>query len=294
MQELLRKTNKHEKTVHKELDNAKHVLQILPEYHWFRQIKFADVEMMGNIGIYDLLLHKRDVSYSVPDLDEWLGNSNLYLIDYSSHYDRLKLSLKLLITESLFYRKLTKISIVRQRSIAEIVQGNLIKHEFYTSKNAMAEASLDEIHTVLFVYGSPVGFRNTISDQKNYQQIRNNTYIHARLQESFIDESADSSRSLVPRKSEIGFTFAWPLNEFNTFLITSLSKKPSKPQAMHGLISSFKNSVNSSLTIKLLKILFYDFYSHVKDTGIFLVKKKHVGVFPKTHSLNQFTITGIE
>ena len=79
---------------------------------------------------------------------------------------------------------------------------------------------MDEIGSVLFVYGSPVGFRNTIYDQNNYQLIRNQTYIHARLKDSFIDESSILVCFMNEKPSYIGSHF-W--KEFSSKMLTSLS-----------------------------------------------------------------------
>ena len=98
IQHLLRIINIHRKIMNQELGNANHVLKVLPENHWFHHIPNGDHKTMGQIGVYDLLLHKRDVSFSIPDLYEWLRRSNLYLIDFSAPHVRIGSSLELTIT----------------------------------------------------------------------------------------------------------------------------------------------------------------------------------------------------
>lgn len=291
IQDLMRAINRHAKTMEEELINAKHVLKILPEYHWFHDTGIADHKVMGDIGIYDMLLNKRDVSYSVPDLYEWLWNSGLHFIDFSGLNDRIKLSLKLVIRENSLYKKIFKMAIFKEKSIAELVLGEHNKQEFYASKNEKAEASADMPCNVLFAYGSPLGFQNTMFDQSNYRQLRNETYVYVTLGMSFIDESTNFSKSFY-NFGDIS-VFAWPFSEFSNFVIISLTKKPSKPKSVSELISSFKRSVNSSLTFKQLEASFKNFYSYIKDTGLFLVKRNSVGVFPKTCCFNQFIIRRI-
>ena len=77
-----------------EICYASAILEILPRKHWFHHSKTSDASSMGNIGIYDLLLHKRDVSYSIPELYKWLKNSGYSLVGFAIHKDEKNMSLK--------------------------------------------------------------------------------------------------------------------------------------------------------------------------------------------------------
>lgn len=254
IQDLFRIINIYEKTMLGEVANARLVLKVLPQYHWSHQVPLIDSETLESSRIYDLLLHKRDVSYSVPDLYEWLQRSNVYFIDFSFSSIRIGLSLKLKIPEKLFYTQITKMSVLKQRSTAEIITGDHYKQEFYASKFENAEASPERLNNVLFAYGFPgAGFRNTISDRSNYIQLRNETYIYAQLNKEAI--------------------FAWPSTEFNNVVIVSLTMEPTKPKSLFKMISKYRNIIISTFTIKQLNNSFKVFYSYIKDTGLFLVKK---------------------
>ena len=78
-----------------ELRNVKSILGVLPNTNWFQTMEdeLADHKFMGDSGIYDLFLHKRDVSFSVPELHEWLERSGIALVDFSVQKDRIALSL---------------------------------------------------------------------------------------------------------------------------------------------------------------------------------------------------------
>ena len=232
-----------------------------------------DPDTAGNIRIYDLLLHKRDVSYSVPNLIKWLERSSIHFIDFSLASSRIVLSLSLKIVEKLLYSQLTKFSATKQSSIAEIIEGHHYKQEFYASTFAKAEASPHMHNITLYAYGLPAGFQNTISDQRNYFQLRNETYIYAQLN----------------RKT----TFAWPSNKFNNFAFVSLTSEHFKPKTVSKIISKYATAFNSSLTIKQLQKSFENFYSYAKVTGLFLLKRQSVGIFPKTCCFNQFAVGGI-
>ena len=68
IQYLLHILNHNDQAINSELKNAKKLLEILQESHGFNHFSTNDHQTMGDIGIYDLLLHKRDVAYSLFDL----------------------------------------------------------------------------------------------------------------------------------------------------------------------------------------------------------------------------------
>lgn len=293
IQYLLRVINVQTKTMHEEVTNAKHALRILPKYHWFHHVGVYDYYGMGDVGIYDLLLHKRDVSYSVTDLYEWLGRSNLYLIDFAAHYLRDGLSLKLLVGEDLLYRKLAQMNIAQRMSIAEIVAGlRSIKQDFYVSKLENAEASLESVDTVVFPHGSPLGIRNAVNSRSNYRQLRNRTYVFARLSFYNIDKSFANVSHLVNGQG-LTAAFAWPFSDFNNFALLSLTRSPMKPKAVTEIIHNFRKEGNSSLISEDPNQSFTELYMYLKDTGLFLLKRKAVGIFPKSCCVTQFIISDI-
>ena len=111
IQDLLKNINRHDHTMKNELKAAKDILKILPDDHWFRHFQFSDVNTMGDIGIYDLLLHKRDVSYTIPDLYEWVQRGGYKFVDHSLPENRLSLSITILINDNVLFKKLGKMQI---------------------------------------------------------------------------------------------------------------------------------------------------------------------------------------
>ena len=76
-------TNLHE--IKKEIKNTNITLSILPEKNWFANgnLNIND-QHAGDIGLYDLFLHKRDVAYSMKTIFDWLENSGLHFIVFNS------------------------------------------------------------------------------------------------------------------------------------------------------------------------------------------------------------------
>ena len=136
VQELLRNINQQSQSIDDELTSANVILEILPVNHWFHHFTFADTEIFENGGIYDLLLHKRDVSYSIRELHNWLGNGGYNFVDFSQDQDRTNLSLKgrKLTAWKLLYKKLIRINICTQQQISEAIWGRVFQQYFYASK----------------------------------------------------------------------------------------------------------------------------------------------------------------
>ena len=85
-------------------------------------------------GIYDLLLHKRDVCYSTKDLERWIEQGGYDFVDFLAPEQRVNISLRNKISELKLHRKLLKMDMIKQRSIGEVLCGNMITQEAYLSK----------------------------------------------------------------------------------------------------------------------------------------------------------------
>ena len=137
VQELLRSINQQSQSIDDDLNSANVILEVLPTKHWFRHFTFPDTEIFENGGIYDLLLHKRDVSYSIRELHKWLEKGGYHFVDFSQNQDRTNLSLngRKLKALKLLYKKLLKMNIGTQQSISEVIWGRVFQQDFFATKN---------------------------------------------------------------------------------------------------------------------------------------------------------------
>ena len=61
------------------LANVRHVIKVAPTSNWFMKMdeNFKKVNLRTDSDIYDMFLHKRDISYAVLDLYNWVQKSGL-------------------------------------------------------------------------------------------------------------------------------------------------------------------------------------------------------------------------
>ena len=289
IQELLRTAIRKKVEIQKEIFYTKHFLNILPKYQCPYYLKFDGIAKLADIDIYDLLLHKRDVAYSISDLYKWIGTNGYQVVDFSIAENRAVLSPELQLSEKLVYAIVKKKAIAHQQWIAELLFGNLIKHDVYVSLREDAKAALSSSDNLIFAHGSPIGFRSVIEDKDNYITLRNKTFIRAKLAHSFVSDEETSFKKYSRLSSgESIVEFVFPFTKFNKFVVIELTKKPSRTFSIVRLVENFRSKERSNSTKEYLYTMFEALFSYLEVTGAFLVKHKSVGLFPKTGNRNMF------
>ena len=291
IQGLLQIINGKHESISKEIRNAKIILKVLPKRHWFSHVRFTELVSWKNSGIYDILLHKRDVAYSVEGVYQLLQRSNYDLVDFSLETDRIIISLRNKMFDELMYDMLMKLSIFLQRCIGELIYGRMIKQDVYASKQHNSEANFNDDHTRAFLHGASLGLNNVMEVQNNYQTLRNRPFVFAKLAQTYIDTTPEDSKSVVYYEYDHeGVAFAWPFTKFGNFVIASLARKGKDSLTMDALIGHFNNKTRSRKTSDELKNSFRDVYSYLKDAGLMLLKKKSIKAFPKTSGLSHHIV----
>ena len=296
IQHLLRIMNEKEMTMNLEIAGAKHIINILPNNHWYAYKNSSDIQSMGDIGVYDLLLHKRDVAYSIKDLYEWVEKSSYDLVDFSLAELRTKLSPRLQLVEKSLYLSIARRRRFYQQWITELMCGDVDKQDIYVSGRQDAKATIKYSDHFVYSYGSPFGFRNIIEDLENIQQVREERFVFAILKNSFENEN-NTRTSFLSELHNSGTStriaeFAFPFTDLSRFIIIELTKKPTKPKYIPQILDRFKSMLNSSLTTYLIKKEFENLFSYLEATGAFLIRHKSVGMFPKAIP-NRFRVFGI-
>ena len=291
IQRLLRMLNDREHIIDEELKNAKHILQVLPDDHFFHLGEYSDHKTMGNVGVYDLLLHKRDISYTSTSFYQWAKQSGYSVIDATYPENAIRVSLKSIIDEKWLLDKLNRLSMPDRYEIGEIIDGQIKKHHSYVSKKHDSEASFENLDdTLIFVYGSPKRFRAVINEEMNYKQLRKETFVYSKLARTkYKGNKYEASDTITDALSEGSPSFPampgnliWPASEFNMFILDNLTRKPIRPKVISSLITEFREKKQSNMTIEEGRSLFIKLYYYIKDSRMFFLKHKEIPTFPLT------------
>ena len=281
IQELLRYINKGMEDLEGEIRNAKAILDVLPERNLFHTIEVNDHIQMGDAGIYDLILHHRDISYSIPEFYGWIEGNGYNVVDFVHARDALKILLNIQFIEKNIFDKEIEGRSGKLKAITELLAGNLYQQDFYVSKLDQSEALLDPEENIIYAFGSPLGFRNILNDENNYRHIQNESYVLSKLGRSQVDEFLEDSTLHNPEESYWG-DVVFPKSDFNRFVIESLTRKPTSEKTIDSIINDYNKRTKSKLTIKegtkQIQILFL----YLKQTKIFFLRHKSVPNFPLT------------
>ncbi|KKL69197.1 hypothetical protein LCGC14_2117360 [marine sediment metagenome] len=156
MQELMRIVNRDEDDHQGKLDNAKAVLNALPETNWFKKAEHLtpDHREMGDAGIYDLLLHSTDKAYSVPELYDFLDTCRLHLATFMSPAKALYAP-EVACKDQRMLDILKRLSTKDQQAALELRCGTVIKHSFYACPRPDTVAGLEDLDQVPFFHLLP-------------------------------------------------------------------------------------------------------------------------------------------
>lgn len=147
MQELMRQINKDEEDLNVRVENCRAILDSLPDSHWYQHSRsaFPDEETKKSIELYDLFLHSQDRAYSVPELYEYVENEGLNilrLLPSRSHHGNALYRPETYIKDDNVLKLVKTFPEREQQSIAEMLNGMLIKHTFYAAKESKSPPSL--------------------------------------------------------------------------------------------------------------------------------------------------------
>lgn len=150
------------KLVNGELDvdtkikNTKEILESLPDSNWFKRGEdLHNDHKLGDAGLYDLLLHSQDRSYTVGELFDWFEGKyglNIEFTDvqrgrspYLPHMVLGKKRPKLL-------DQIKNLPKRKQYEIGELLIGNVITHSFYVTHSDTCRAPYGDASYVPFFF----------------------------------------------------------------------------------------------------------------------------------------------
>ncbi|MGH8804203.1 MAG: class I SAM-dependent methyltransferase [Polaromonas sp.] len=168
MQALMRLVNGEQSNDQRKIANTRDLLASLPPSNWFmRGEDLHHDHKAGDAGIYDLLLHSQDRSYTVGELFDWLGDEpdngpgkghgmHLAFTDVqrgrSSYLPHMVLGSK----PPAMAAGLRKLPRRRQYEMAELMMGSIITHSLYVTRDARCTAPYGNAEYVPFFFHEPL------------------------------------------------------------------------------------------------------------------------------------------
>ena len=298
MQHLLKIVNSDQREFEIELMNAKIILSIIPTSNWFVINPILHVDhTRGNIGIYDLLLHKRDKCYKIVSLYKLIKMAGMHLVDFTYYITRHNLGIKYAIPDQDLYRMLVNLNRIKQWSIIEIIRGDIKKHSFYTSKAADSVADINKPSNKMYINGAPHGFREALLNRNNQRTFENQTYFFVWLSNSYVLSPSTDHKSMafgqyLGTTKDKAMQIYWKLNSFNIFLMNKLLES-NRGISLKSTYSEYRKKTASNESNSDLFKLGKEFYMSIKHTGLFLLKKPYVTPFPKTAFTSYWKIQSI-
>ena len=144
----------------RKIANARDLLASLPASNWFKRGEDLHHDHnIGDAGIYDLLLHSQDRSYSVGELFDWLQTDNGMHLEFtdvqrgrSSYLPHMVLGSKPPAMTSALRKRPRR----EQYEMAELMSGSIITHSLYATQSARCTAPYGDAQYIPFFFHEPL------------------------------------------------------------------------------------------------------------------------------------------
>ncbi|RTK92912.1 MAG: class I SAM-dependent methyltransferase [Rickettsiales bacterium] len=179
IQDMLRMINQGVTSRQEEVKNGWAAVNALPNTNWYKRGAdlLGDHINHGDIGMYDMFLHKQDRAYTVPQLYDFVENAGLNFVEYNSAHSRIMLKPETYFKDPEFLKKIKSLDEKTQAAICEIMCGSIIKHSFYVSKKKKPVAkfsNMDNVPCIYTIYNLPQQISDYIKENPNLVNTRMN------------------------------------------------------------------------------------------------------------------------
>lgn len=175
MQTLQQLVNDEANSMKEEVSNAWKILEILPPTNLFKRTEniAPDHLRAGDAGLYDLLLHKQDQAYTLPDMMEMINMSGLHFVTFAEPVARLSMNYSWYVKDRHLLETLDVFPFTDQLAIGELMSGSIMKHTFYISKEKQEANALDDLDKKLCLMGKPETLNKFLKEKENALGKRN-------------------------------------------------------------------------------------------------------------------------
>ncbi|WPY00551.1 Class I SAM-dependent methyltransferase [Candidatus Trichorickettsia mobilis] len=263
MQTLMQMVNKNATSRAEEVKNGWAIINCLPSSNWYVRGKDLMNDLtMGDVGMYDLFLHKQDRSYTIPELYDFVAKAGLHFIDFSHYQSRVFLRLENYITDQALLTELKKRDLVEQQAMCEIISGKIINHSFFVSKQKDTIASFDDLDNVPYFY--------TING------LAKQIYDYLEANSNLVGGSINYSW-----KSPVicdNLNVSLPVVNFTKYLFKyMISETLSFREIFNAIIAEIGEKIDDKLLIQNIKNTLMPF----EKAGVLLLRHKNVDLFKK-------------
>jgi SAM-dependent methyltransferase len=265
VQDIMRIINENVTNRAEEVMNGKIVMNSLPSSNWYvrGQDLLADHIAFGDIGLYDMFLHKQDRAYSIPEMYEFVKNAGLNFVEFAEIRTRLTLKIENFIHDFSLLAKIKSMPIEKQHSLCELISGNIIKHTVFLSNTKDTVASLDDLNNVPYFY-----LASNIPQQL-YDHLENST-----AEVRSINFTLNS-----PLSGNVNVSL--PASIYTKHIFKELLGYPKSLREIFDVVKSkFKEKIDDKTLIADVKATFDPFFS----CGVMLLRDKSVIFHPELES----------
>ena len=165
MQDMLRLINQDERDMEGCVKNAKAAVDTVPPTHWLRHNQNLLEDLEEDIGVYDLLLHSHDRSYTVHQLYDFVAGAGLHFGGFAYPVNRLRMDPVLNVTDKRLLQRIQRLSQRDRDAVMEIWSGIILRHTFYITAQPDTAARPEELDLVPYLFGAPYDFARGFAGQ---------------------------------------------------------------------------------------------------------------------------------
>jgi len=261
IQKLMQMVNKDVISRAEEVKNGWVVMNSLPSTNWYNlgcNFTPTDHILFGDVGLYDLFLHKQDRAYTIPQLYDFVAEAGLNFVDFNNPNNRIILRLENYIKDPALLEELKKRDIIDQQAMCEILAGSIIKHQFFVSNQKASIASFEDLDNVPYFYK----VKSIVKDVYDYLE-KNPMLISVNFPLRY--ETAGNATVALPATSFTKYLFKYMIDETMSFR-----------EIFDAAMADMDKKIEDKLLVEEVK----NTLTILHNAGVLLLRNKNVGPFP--------------
>lgn len=173
---------------------AREFLGNIPKGNWMgmnNERFLPEIQWPDGSGIYDLFLHSTDRAYTVPEVYHWVGEVGLDLVSFYGDFVGASQYVPESYTHSpLLLALLQSKTEPERQTIAELMHGSMIKHNFYAAKEFKPDAEFTDDMVIVYSFRQAIYYKSFPKEMKEAL---------AKVQIGQLAEKAETIRTNVPK-----------------------------------------------------------------------------------------------